>query len=65
MNAKTILTLAFAGLFAVAAVAHPTGVWVGDKELDTDTNSSGTGWSYDKTTYTLTLDGAGPFTLSG
>jgi len=65
MNAKTILVLAFAGLFAVAAVAHPTGVWVGDEELDTDTNSSGTGWSYDKTTYTLTLDGAGPFTLSG
>jgi hypothetical protein len=65
MNAKTIQALAFAGLFAVAAVAHPTGVWVGDEELDTDTNSSGTGWSYDKTTYTLTLDGAGPFTLSG
>jgi hypothetical protein len=66
MNAKTILTLAFAGLFAAtAATAALTGVTVNGVELDDIVSSSDTGWAYDSATYLLTLDGAGPVTLSG
>ena len=66
MNAKTILTLAFAGLFAAtAATAALTGVTVNGVELDDTVSSSGTGWAYDSATYLLTLDGAGSVTLSG
>ncbi len=66
MKAKTILTLAFAGLFAAtAATAALTGVTVNGVELDDAVSDNGMGWAYDSATYLLTLDGAGPVTLSG
>ncbi len=58
-----MLALACAGLLATTASATPTGVTVNGVALDDDISSSGTGWSY--AAYTLTLSGAGPFTLSG
>jgi hypothetical protein len=58
-----MLALACAGLLATTASATPTGVTVNGVALDDDISSSGTGWSY--VAYTLTLSGAGPFTLSG
>ena len=60
---RSMLALACAGLFAVAADAAPTGVTVNGTALDDAVPSSGTGWSY--AAPTLTLSGAGPFTLSG
>ena len=59
----SMLALACAGLLATTASATPTGVTVNGVALDDDISSSGTGWSY--VAYTLTLSGAGPFTLSG
>jgi hypothetical protein len=40
-------------------------VTVNGVELDDTVSSSDTGWAYDSATYLLTLDGAGPVTLSG
>ncbi len=63
MNAKTILALAFASLFAAtAATAAPVGVTVNDVMLDT-TVPGGDGWTYVGSS--LTLTNAGPFTISG
>ncbi|MGI6495813.1 MAG: hypothetical protein ACOX5G_06960 [Kiritimatiellia bacterium] len=64
MNAKNILALAFASLFATAATAAPLGVTVNNVMLDSD-GSSGTGWAYEPATSNLVLCGAGPFTLCG
>ncbi len=63
MNAKAILALAFAGLFAVtAATAAPVGVTVNDVMLDTNV-PGGDGWTFVGSN--LTLTNAGPFTISG
>ena len=62
MNTKTLLALAFAGLFAATAISAPVGVTVNGIALD-DAGSSGDGWTY--VSPTLTLSGPGPFTLSG
>ncbi len=65
MNAKTILALAFAGLFAATATAASTGVTINGTLLDDAVSDSGPGWAYDAATCLLTLDGAAPVTLSG
>jgi len=65
MNTKTILALAFAGLFAAISSADPLGVTVNNIMLDDNGPFSGTGWAYDPDTCILTLDGADPVTLSG
>jgi len=65
MNAKNILALAFAGLFAVTAIADPTGVFVNGVELDDTVVDSGPGWVYNQVSCLLELNGAGPVTLSG
>mgnify|MGYP003758513583 FL=1 len=65
MNTKAILALAFAGLFATISSADPLGVTVNNIMLDDNGPFSGTGWAYDPDTCILTLDGAGPVTLSG
>ena len=62
MNTRTILTFAFAGLFAAAAIAAPVGVTVNGTALDS-AGSDGEGWTY--VSPTLRLTNAGPFTLSG
>ena len=64
MNAKTILTFAYAGLFAATASAAPLGVTVNDIMLDSD-GASDIGWTYEPATSNLVLSGAGPFTLAG
>ncbi|MGI6087424.1 MAG: hypothetical protein ACOYCD_05680, partial [Kiritimatiellia bacterium] len=62
MNTRTILTFACAGLFAVAAISAPVGVTVNGIALD-DAGLTNAGWAY--AVPTLTLSGAGPFTISG
>ena len=57
-----ILTALFIA-FAVKASAAPTGVTVNGVALDDAASSYGTGWAY--VSGTLTLSGAGAFTLSG
>jgi len=64
MNAKTILTLTCAGLFAATASAAPLGVTVNGIMLDSD-GASDIGWAYEPATSNLVLSGAGPFTISG
>ena len=66
MNAKTILALAFAGLFAAtAATAASTGVTINDTPLDDAVSTGDIGWVYDSSTKFLTLTNAGPFTIAG
>jgi hypothetical protein len=51
--------------FAATTLAAPTGVTINGFALDDAVSTGDIGWAYDSSTYLLTLDGAGPFTLSG
>ncbi|MGI6496098.1 MAG: hypothetical protein ACOX5G_08425 [Kiritimatiellia bacterium] len=58
---------AVAATIAVTTAAHAalTGVTINGTPLDDAVSTNGPGWAYDSSTLTLTLSGAGPFTLSG
>jgi len=56
----TLLMIGASGLYAV----DPTGVTINGLEVAEGASPSA-GWNYDSSTSKLTIDGAGPFTISG
>ncbi|MGI5870081.1 MAG: beta strand repeat-containing protein [Kiritimatiellia bacterium] len=62
---KNLLPSLLIAFMALPAFAASTGVTINGTQLDDAVSDSGPGWAYDAATYTLTLDGAAPVTLSG